>query len=223
MWDQATSRSRGYGFVAFREKGDAERAMQEMSGQSLGNRAIRCNWANQKSSKSSSSNVGSASPPSGAAPAQKRSNNYEEVLAQAPATNTTVYIGNIPADTVEVALYALFAPFGEIEEVRIQQGRCFGFLRFHTHEQAANAILGSADMAIAGQRIRCSWGKQKFTEQAPTAYSQMYHPQYYAQGSYPVYPPYYPQTSFYQAPNPSFYGQAYDPFSKFPLVSSLGL
>jgi nucleolysin TIA-1/TIAR len=32
MWDQNTGRSRGYGFVAFRDRRDAERAIAEMNG-----------------------------------------------------------------------------------------------------------------------------------------------------------------------------------------------
>lgn len=48
MWDTATNRSRGYGFVAFRRKDEAQRALTEMNGELLGSRPIRCNWANQK-------------------------------------------------------------------------------------------------------------------------------------------------------------------------------
>ncbi len=48
MWDMKTGRSRGYGFVAFRERPDAEKALSSMDGEWLGSRAIRCNWANQK-------------------------------------------------------------------------------------------------------------------------------------------------------------------------------
>ncbi len=52
--------SRGYGFVAFRKKDDAQRALSDMNGENLGSRAIRCNWANQKSSGSSSSSAASS-------------------------------------------------------------------------------------------------------------------------------------------------------------------
>jgi nucleolysin TIA-1/TIAR len=48
MWDMKTGRSRGYGFVAFRDRADAEKALNSMDGEWLGSRAIRCNWANQK-------------------------------------------------------------------------------------------------------------------------------------------------------------------------------
>lgn len=48
MWDQISGKSRGFGFVVFKEKADAETALGAMNGQWLGSRAIRCNWANQK-------------------------------------------------------------------------------------------------------------------------------------------------------------------------------
>lgn len=48
MWDQISGKSRGFGFVVFKEKADAEKALAGMNGQWLGSRAIRCNWANQK-------------------------------------------------------------------------------------------------------------------------------------------------------------------------------
>lgn len=49
MWDLATGKSRGYGFLAFRERADAEQAITAMNGEWLGSRAIRVNWANQRS------------------------------------------------------------------------------------------------------------------------------------------------------------------------------
>ncbi|KAK9468828.1 hypothetical protein V1512DRAFT_258016 [Lipomyces arxii] len=48
MWDLKTGRSRGYGFVSFRERTDAEKAKTQMDGEWLGSRAIRCNWASQR-------------------------------------------------------------------------------------------------------------------------------------------------------------------------------
>lgn len=48
MWDMNTGKSRGYGFLAFRDRTDAEQAIAAMNGEYLGSRAIRCNWANQK-------------------------------------------------------------------------------------------------------------------------------------------------------------------------------
>ena len=48
MWDMATGKSRGYGFLAFREKADADQSIAAMNGEWLGSRAIRVNWANQR-------------------------------------------------------------------------------------------------------------------------------------------------------------------------------
>ncbi len=48
MWDMHTGRSRGYGFVSFRERPDAEIAIATMNGEWLGSRAIRTNWANNR-------------------------------------------------------------------------------------------------------------------------------------------------------------------------------
>jgi nucleolysin TIA-1/TIAR len=48
MWDMNTGKSRGYGFLAFRDRTEAEQAIATMNGEWLGSRAIRVNWANQK-------------------------------------------------------------------------------------------------------------------------------------------------------------------------------
>nr|KYP50479.1 Nucleolysin TIAR [Cajanus cajan] len=45
MWDQKTGRSRGFGFVSFRNQQDAQNARNDLTGKWLGSRQIRCNWA----------------------------------------------------------------------------------------------------------------------------------------------------------------------------------
>lgn len=53
MWDHNTGRTRGYGFVSFKNKDDADRAIQAMHGQFIGWRRIRCGWAQHKTVRTS--------------------------------------------------------------------------------------------------------------------------------------------------------------------------
>ncbi|KAJ0667933.1 putative RNA recognition motif domain, nucleotide-binding alpha-beta plait domain superfamily [Helianthus annuus] len=39
-----TGRSRGFGFVSFRDQQDAQSAINDLMGKWLGSRQIRCNW-----------------------------------------------------------------------------------------------------------------------------------------------------------------------------------
>lgn len=48
MWDMKSGRSRGYGFVCFDDKNDAEEALQTLNGYMLGDRPIRLNWASHR-------------------------------------------------------------------------------------------------------------------------------------------------------------------------------
>ena len=46
--DLNTGKSKGYGFVTFASKAEAEKGINEMNGVFLGNRHIRTNWATRK-------------------------------------------------------------------------------------------------------------------------------------------------------------------------------
>jgi len=149
MWDSNTGKSRGYGFVSFKDKGDAERALNSTNGEWLGSRPIRVNWANQKV----------ASSPGGSVPATPIS--FEEALVQTPLHNTTVYIGNLPFYTTQEQLAPYFQQFGFIMEIRMQSDRGFAFVKMDNHENAAKAIAMLQGTNINGRIVRCSWGKDR--------------------------------------------------------------
>jgi nucleolysin TIA-1/TIAR len=125
---------------------DAQQAMRMMTGVFLGSRAIRCNWANQKSA---------------AKPSTSKSSDYESILYQTPSTNTTIYVGNIAPDTTEVMVRDVFEEFGAIEDVRIQGDKGYAFVKFQTHQTAADAIINGTGKIMGMRTIRCSWGKEK--------------------------------------------------------------
>lgn len=172
MWDQTTGRSRGYGFVAFKQQADAEQAIQDMNGQWLGTRSIRVNWANQKT------NTPKAAPASGL--------DYNTVYYQASATVTTVYVGNMGPEISEADLRATFAQYGVIEEVKTYYDKGYGFVRYQNHESAARAIVGAHGLQVNGRQIRCAWGKDKQQQQQQ---QQHQHQQQTQQASaFPVWP-----------------------------------
>lgn len=165
MYDPNTNRSRGYGFVAFRRKEDAQRALAEMNGEWLGNRPIRCNWANQKNSANDvNPNL-----------------DYNSVLMQAPHSVTTVYIGGVAPDVTEYQIREAFADYGIIIEIRIQGDKGFAFVKYKTHEAAAKAIISVTGKQVGGRIVKCSWGKERNDVQTPVAGT---HPNVYGPYTY---------------------------------------
>eukprot|EP00741_Cyanophora_paradoxa_P007676 tig00001181_g7425.t1 len=148
MWDQATGRSRGYGFVAFRLKEDAERAIEKMNGEWVGTRRIRVNWGNNKAGDGRQTGD---------------TQDYASVVAAAPSTNATVYVGNLPPEVSEQNIRSVFSEngFNDIQDIRIQADKGFAFVKMRDHERAARAIVAIHGRTIAGRSARCSWGKEK--------------------------------------------------------------
>ncbi|KAF8922346.1 polyadenylate-binding protein [Mucidula mucida] len=178
MWDMNSGKSRGYGFLAFRDKTDAEQAIATMNGEWLGSRAIRVNWANQKTQGAPPSggigggNMGpvptTVSPRPGAvgtAPAPINFSggplSYEAVVQQTPAYNTTVYVGNLVPYCTQADLIPLFQSIGYLSEIRMQADRGFAFVKLDTHEHAALAIVQLQGQMVHGRSIKCSWGKDR--------------------------------------------------------------
>ncbi|GMM32808.1 Ngr1 protein [Saccharomycopsis crataegensis] len=75
--------------------------------------------------------------------------------------NTTVFIGGLASGVPESTLLSLFQPFGAIIHVKIPPGKGCGFVKFRTREDAEAAIAGMQGFAIAGSRVRLSWGRSQ--------------------------------------------------------------
>lgn len=163
MWDMKTGRSRGYGFVAFRDREQAEKALSSMDGEWLGSRAIRCNWANQKGQPSISQQQ--AMTAMGMTPTTPFGHHhfptqgvqsYDMVFQQTPQWQTTCYVGNLTPYTTQNDLVPLFQNFGYVVETRFQSDRGFAFVKMDTHENAAMAICQLSGYNVNGRPLKCS-------------------------------------------------------------------
>lgn len=164
MWDMNSGKSRGYGFLAFRDKTDAEQAIATMNGEWLGSRAIRVNWANQKNQAMAAASGSMITPGLGGGMNRGGfggATSYEAVVQQAPAYNTTVYTGNLVPYCTQADLIPLFQGFGYIVEIRMQADRGFAFVKMDTHENAAMSIVNLTGTPVHGRPLKCSWGKDR--------------------------------------------------------------
>ncbi|KAI0824168.1 hypothetical protein BC628DRAFT_1380106 [Trametes gibbosa] len=211
MWDMNSGKSRGYGFLAFRDKTDAEQAIATMNGEWLGSRAIRVNWANQKT-QGLPGGPPRAGGMGGGAPApmnfQGGPLSYESVVQQTPGYNSTVYVGNLVPYATQADLIPLFQSIGYLSEIRMQADRGFAFVKLDTHEHAAMAIVQLQGQLIHGRPIKCSWGKDRAdggTALTPTSMSPT-----------PTAAP-YANVPMYSVPQPNAYGQyGFGAYGGFP-------
>ncbi|KHJ48079.1 hypothetical protein D918_01346 [Trichuris suis] len=139
--DLQTLKSKGYGFVSFVTREDAERAIEQMNGQWLGRRMIRTNWATRK-------------------PGLPGTITFDDIMAQSSPNNMTVYVGGVGQTVTEEDLRRAFAKFGSILEIRIFKQQGYAFVRFDNKESAAHAIMNVTGADIGGSTVRCSWGKE---------------------------------------------------------------
>ncbi|KAI8061441.1 hypothetical protein BC940DRAFT_310344 [Gongronella butleri] len=168
MWDGNSGKSRGYGFVAFREKPDAEQAIATMNGEWIGSRAIRCNWATQKGQ--------TATPP----PQPGQQLPYEVAVHQTPAYVTSVYVGNLAPEVTQNDLLHPFQRFGFVQEIKLQADRGFAFVKMDTHENAAHALVHLQNMNLHGRNAKLSWGKDR----PPANWQSHHHHHHHHHGGY---------------------------------------
>ncbi|KAK9923786.1 hypothetical protein M0R45_032186 [Rubus argutus] len=159
--DQKTGRSRGFGFVSFRNQQDAQSAINDLNGKWLASRQIRCNWATKGAGTNEDKQSSDAK-----SVVELTNGSSEPTNNEAPENNpqyTTVYVGNLAPEVTQLDLHRHFhcLGVGVIEEVRLQRDKGFGFVRFNTHGEAALAIqMGNTQSNLCGRQIKCSWGSK---------------------------------------------------------------
>lgn len=146
--DPHTLKSKGYGFVSFVKKADAENAITNMNGQWIGSRNIRTNWATRKPPVPKNND------------ANQKPLTFDDVYNQSSPTNCTVYCGGITNGLSEELMQKTFVNFGQIQEIRVFKDKGYAFIRFSTKESATHAIVSIHNTEVGGQLVKCSWGKE---------------------------------------------------------------
>jgi len=155
--DLATQKSKGYGFVSFVDKTEAQTAIDQMNGQWLGSRSIRTNWATRKPPPPSGGHFSSNGDRPDRRPPKM---NYDDVFSRSSPSNCTVYCGGV-IDSDEDTIRREFNTFGRIMEVRYFKDKGYAFIRYNNKESACSAIVAMHGKDIgSGNAIKCSWGKE---------------------------------------------------------------
>ncbi|XP_018799182.1 PREDICTED: nucleolysin TIAR isoform X2 [Bactrocera latifrons] len=155
--DPQTMKSKGYAFVSFVKKAEAENAIQAMNGQWIGSRSIRTNWSTRKLAPPRESTK------SGSGMGMKGNvrHTFEEVYNQSSPTNTTVYCGGFPPNVIsDEVMHKHFIQFGPIQDVRVFKDKGYAFIKFVTKESAARAIEHTHNSEVHGNQVKCFWGKE---------------------------------------------------------------
>ncbi|XP_074589812.1 RNA-binding protein 208-like [Curcuma longa] len=165
MWDNKTGRSRGFGFVSFRNQQDAQNSIDDMTGKWLGSRQIRCNWAaktptGEEKPQNDDQNQIAVVLTEGSSNTEGAQESSNEMDPDNNPAYTTVYVGNLAHEVTQTELHRQFHILGAgvIEEVRIQRDKGFGFVRYHSHDEAALAIQMANGRLVCGKSMKCSWG-----------------------------------------------------------------
>ena len=157
--DLATNKSKGYGFCSFVRKSDAAAAIEGMSGQWLGSRSIRTNWATRKPPSVTGGGGGGGGGGFNYSGNSGKQLDFDDVFKQSSPNNCTVYVGGCSSGD-ESALRRAFNQWGRILEVRYFKDKGYAFVRYDNKESACNAIVGLNQTEIGGQLVKCSWGKE---------------------------------------------------------------
>ncbi|KAL2038983.1 hypothetical protein N7G274_008323 [Stereocaulon virgatum] len=149
--DRVSGRSKGVGYVEFKQEESVQMAIQ-LTGQKLLGIPIIAQLTEAEKNRQARNPEATSSNPN-----------------QIPFHR--LYVGNIHFSITESDLQNVFEPFGELEFVQLQkeeQGRSrgYGFVQFRDPNQAREALEKMNGFDLAGRPIRVGLGNDKFTPES---------------------------------------------------------
>ncbi|KAI9863307.1 MAG: hypothetical protein M1813_003749 [Trichoglossum hirsutum] len=150
--DRVSGRSKGVGYVEFKEESSVPLAIQ-LTGQKLLGIPIIAQLTEAEKNRQARSGESTTH------------NNPNQIPFH------RLYVGNIHFSITESDLQNVFEPFGELEFVQLQkeeQGRSrgYGFVQFRDPNQAREALEKMNGFDLAGRPIRVGLGNDKFTPES---------------------------------------------------------
>lgn len=156
VFDRETNRSKGFGYVQF-DSVEAAKAAMSLSGQEIGGRNIRCDFAASARRER----------PEGAAPRAPRAS----PPAGTSAPSATLFVGNLPYDVTEDSLKGAFSRMARVKGARLvldrETGRAkgFGYVEFFDLEGAAQGLKMNGQQ-LGGRSVRVDYAQTRSDDAA---------------------------------------------------------
>ena len=141
-----TNRSKGFGFVYFVEKSEAENAINTMNGQ-----LIHCSLISENGLC-----IGERS---------SQSLDFDSVYCESSESNQTVCCFGLQTRLCIQIIRILFSPFGSIEDIRINEEKGCALISYGRKRFAAQAIVSTHQLKIMGQSLSCWWAEEPEQQQ----------------------------------------------------------
>lgn len=150
MYDKATNRAKGFGYVEFANAEDAAKAYEAKKGFELDGRAMNVDFSNPK--------------PDNRDKQDDRRKSYGDQLSE---PTDTLFIGNISFDVGQEEVSEAFASYGTILSVRLPTDQAtgslkgFGYVTFQNVEEATGALEAMQGAYISNRPIRLDYSQPR--------------------------------------------------------------
>ncbi|KAK3124229.1 hypothetical protein QOZ80_7BG0583600 [Eleusine coracana subsp. coracana] len=157
IFDKDTGRNKGYGFVEFGDANELRQAMTEMDGAYCSTRPMRIRPVPNKKMR-----------PHGA--------QGTEFQHQYPNTSR-LFVGSLSESVTSEDLKQAFAPYGELVDVKVLEGKRCGFVTYSNSASAAEAVRMLNESELGGSTIKVSYARPLANKQVQLNVSHHGRPQ----------------------------------------------